>query len=131
MPSAPVPTDIALSMPFFRSSETVTSPKYRWLCHDRGTESFVILQWTLSGEGVFDGSQGPQRVRLGHAFLAVLPEKSTYYYPPEAREPWTFSWFNFYGTFACDLFRRFQLRFGPVIPLAPRGLAAAALRISL
>ncbi len=74
MPSAPIPPDIALSMPFFRSSETVTSPKYRWLCYDRGVESFVILQWTLSGEGAFEGSQGLQRVRPGHAFLALLTQ---------------------------------------------------------
>jgi AraC-like DNA-binding protein len=67
-------------------------------------------------------------VPKGHAFLAVVPERSCYYYPPDATEPWVFSWTNWYGAFACDLFRQFQARFGPVIPLAPRGGAAAALR---
>ena len=105
MPTAPA--DIALSMSFFRANEIVTSPKYRWSCRDRGTEPFVILQWTHSGEGIFESARGIQRVPPDHALLAVVPQDATYYYPADAREPWTFSWFNWYGTWACELFRRF------------------------
>lgn len=88
----------------------------------------MILQWTHSGEGIFEGPSGAQRVPRDHAFVAVVPERSSYYYPPDAHEPWVFTWMNWYGRFACDLFRRFQARFGPVVPLLPRGGAAAALR---
>jgi len=65
---------------------------------------------------------------VNHAFLTVIPERSTYYYPPEAREPWVVTWMNFYGALACDLFKKFQTEFGHVIPLSSRGAAAAALR---
>jgi AraC-like DNA-binding protein len=128
VPSTVSPADIALFMSFFRTKETVASPKYRWSCQDRGTVPFVILQWTLSGEGIFESPRGIQRVPPDHAFIAVVPQNASYYYPPDAREPWTFSWLNWYGTLACELFRRFQERFGLVIPLASRGPAAASLR---
>ncbi len=128
MPDLDPPGDLAISLPYFQVDQIVTTPRYRWNCHERGAEPFVILQWTQSGEGIFEGSRGAQRVPKDHAFIAIVPERSSYHYPAEAREPWVFTWMNWYGTFACDLFRRLQRRFGPVIPLASRGGAAAALR---
>jgi len=120
--------DIELTIPYLRRKEIVSKSRYHWNCWDRGSSPFVILQWTLSGEGIFEGRQGRFRVPTDHAFIAVVPERSTYYYPPEHREPWVFSWLNFYGALACDLFRKLQAEFGPVIPLASRGAAAASLR---
>jgi len=128
VPSKTPPAEIDISLPYFQANETVSTTRYRWNCHGRGTEPFVILQWTLSGEGVFENRRGAQRVPTGHAFLAIVPEPSSYYYPPDAAEPWVFSWMNWYGAMACDLFRRFQARFGSVVPLSPRGGAGAALR---
>jgi AraC-like DNA-binding protein len=122
------PGDIEISVPYFTASQTVSSSRYRWNCHDRGGEPFVILQWTHSGEGVFESRPGAHRVPAEHAFIAIVPERSSYYYPADRQEPWTFSWLNLYGSFACDLFRAFQGRFGAVVPLAARGGAAAALR---
>jgi AraC-like DNA-binding protein len=122
------PANIDISVPYFQANEMVSTPRYRWNCADRGAEPFVILQWTHSGEGVYENRRGAQRVPKDHAFVAVVPEDSSYYYPPDATEPWVFGWMNWYGAFACDLLRRFQARFGPVIPLSPRGGAAAALR---
>lgn len=121
-------TDIEISAPYFHANEVVFTPRYRWNCHDRGAEPFVILQWTHSGEGVYENNRRAQRVLKDHAFLAIVTERSSYYYPPDGREPWVFSWINWYGNFACNLFRKFQERFGSVIPLSPRGGAAAALR---
>jgi len=88
----------------------------------------VILQLTQSGEGVFENERGSLRVPADHAFIAVVPEQSTYYYPPEGRGPWVFSWMNFSGTLACTLFKAFQSEFGPVVFLSPHGGAAATLR---
>lgn len=115
-------------MPYFRLNEAISTSRYRWNCHDRGVEPFVILQWTHSGEGIYETRTERLHVPENHAFVAVLPERSTYYYPPDAREPWVFSWVNWYGAFACEIFRQIQARFGPVIPLSSRGAAAAALR---
>jgi AraC-like DNA-binding protein len=120
--------DIELTVPYLQRKQVVSNSRYRWNCWDRSKNPFVILQWTLSGEGIFEGGQGRFRVPAGHAFIAVVPERSTYYYPPEYREPWVFSWLNFYGTLACDLFSKLQAEFGPVIPLASRGAAATSLR---
>ncbi|HEX4139649.1 MAG TPA: helix-turn-helix domain-containing protein [Candidatus Methylacidiphilales bacterium] len=128
MASSSTTADIALSMPYLNREESVNSPRYRWNCFDRGAAPFVILQWTLSGEGVYENRAGRRRVPKDHAFLAIVPERSTYYYPPEAREPWVFTWVNWYGAFACEIFRRFQAHFGPVLPLSSRGAAASALR---
>lgn len=122
------PANIDISVPYFQANETVSTTRYRWNCNDRGAEPFVILQWTHSGEGVHESRLGAQRVPKNHAFVAIVPEHSCYYYPPDATEPWVFSWMNWYGALACDVFRRFQARFGPVIPLSPRGAASAALR---
>jgi AraC-like DNA-binding protein len=115
-------------MPYFRAKDTVSTPRYHWNCHDRGAEPFVILQWTQSGEGIYENRRGAQHVPKDHAFLAILPERSSYYYPPNGREPWTFTWLNWYGSLACELFGRLQARFGPVLPLSARGAAAATLR---
>ncbi len=117
-----------MSVPYFTANDSASSPRYRWNCHDRGEAPFVILQWTHSGDGVFETRKLARRVPADHAFVAIVPERSTYYYPPDRQEPWIFSWLNVYGPLACDLFRAFQARFGPVVPLAPRGGAAAALR---
>lgn len=119
---------IELTVPYLQRKQTVSNSRYRWSCWDRGKNPFVILQWTLSGEGIFEGKRGRLRVPADHAFIAVVPERSTYYYPPEQREPWVFSWLNFYGSVACDVFLKLQTEFGPVIPLASRGAAAASLR---
>src|SRR5262249_4369180 len=120
--------DIAISAPYFQIGESVANARYRWSCHDRGDEPFVILQWTLSGEGVYENGSGPVPVPPEHAFLAVVPEDSSYYFPPNSDVPWVFTWINFYGPLACDLARRFKKEFGSVIPLASRGAAAAAFR---
>jgi AraC-like DNA-binding protein len=128
MPSGAKSPDIGFSMPYFRLEESTSSPRYRWNCFDRGGERFVIMQWTLSGEGVFENRRGLQRVPKDHAFISLVPERASYYYPPDAREPWVFTWVNWYGTLAYEIFRRLQARFGPVIPLSSRGAAAAALR---
>ncbi len=119
---------IELSVPYSHRRQSVSSSRYRWNCWDRGSNPFVILQWTLSGEGIFEGKEGRFRVPTDHAFIAIVPEQSTYYYPLEHREPWVFSWFNFYGSLACDLFLKFKAEFGPVVPLASRGAAATCLR---
>lgn len=120
--------DIAITVPYSNVGETVTSPRYRWNCFDRGDEPFVTIQWTLSGSGVYEDEHGPKPVPPEHAFIAIVPERAVYYYPPTNQEPWVFTWLNFYGSFACEIMRRFKAEFGPVVPLSSRGAAAASLR---
>lgn len=117
-----------ISVPYFVDRSSVSTPRYRWESWNRGEEPFVILQWTLSGEGIFEDERGKARVPPGHAFVSIVPERASYYYPPEGREPWVFGWVNFYGPLACTLFHAFRLQFGPVVFLSSRGAAATTLR---
>ena len=120
--------NISISVPYFQTEQAVTSTRYHWKCWNRGNRPFAILQWTRSGQGIFECKRGRLTVPADHAFLAIVPERSTYFYPPDQHEPWTFTWINFYGPLACELFRTFQKEFGPVIPLYSKGPAASALR---
>lgn len=117
-----------ISVPYSVENERVTKPSYQWDCWNRGRRRFVILQWTHSGEGCFDDGRGPVPVPKDHAFVAVVPERATYSYPQDGREPWVFSWVNFYGALGCTLFEAFQREFGHVVHLSPQGAAAAAFR---
>lgn len=119
---------IWFSIPVFDAKETVSSPRYKWNCYDRGDDPFVIVQWTLSGEGIFECEKGTYKVPAGYAFVAIVSETSSYYYPPKAKEPWVFGWFNVYGSIACEIFRKFQSEFGPVVPLPLQSATATAFR---
>jgi AraC-like DNA-binding protein len=111
-----------------REQVVTARSRYRWNSYNRGGNPFVILQWTRSGAGVIEGERGQLRVPADHAFVVVAPERSTYYYPPDGREPWAFHWMNFSGALAITLFKAFQDEFGPVVFLSSQGAAAAALR---
>ncbi len=115
-----------LFVPYLRTEERITSARYRWNNLERGNQPYAIVQWTLSGVGHFDSSRGTLPIPEGHALVVVVPERSSYYYPPDHREPWVFSWLNFYGDFACAFFRKFQAEFGPIVPLPKRSAAAAS-----
>jgi AraC-like DNA-binding protein len=108
-----------LQVPFGLRREVRNSPRYLWDNQRRGPDVFVIMQLTLRGEGVFELEGRPQRVPPGHAFIALLPEASRYYYPADARRPWVFSWLNLYGELALQLWRNLRDLSGPVMPLSP------------
>ncbi len=106
-------------VPFGKSGEKEDSARYDWNNAARGDEAFVIFQYTYRGAGGFSLGGKEYAVPPGHAFIAILPEASRYYYPPQAREPWRFSWVNFYGDLALRLWGGLRERSGPVIALAP------------
>lgn len=60
------------------------------------------------------------------AFIAIVPEVSAYFYPPDAKTPWSYSWLNFYGPLAVNLCSEIRRQFGPVLPLARKSPAASA-----
>jgi len=116
------------SIPIFGEREAVTSHRYRWKCDDRGDDPFAIVQWTQEGEGVFVSERGTFKVPAGYAFVAIVPERSDYYYSPKGKQPWVFDWINVYGSVACEIFRKFRSEFGSVVPLPLQGAAAASFR---
>ena len=83
-----------MQVPFARSDETRSSSRYYWECRNRGDNAFVILQWSRRGAGYFEFESRVLAVPENHAFLAVVPEPTAYWYPAGVRAPWTFSWLN-------------------------------------
>lgn len=118
---------LLISVPFAAPLEERSSRRYFWRSQERGPEPFVILQWTLSGEGFMEWNGHEWRVPPEQALILIPPEQSSYGYPPDGQRPWKFSWVNFYGPLAVDLFRNFRQRYGPVLPLARRSNEGAAL----
>ena len=108
-----------LHVPFGEWAEQRTSVRYQWDNQQRGSDLFVIVQYTQQGEGVFELEGKCHPVPAGYAFIAILPENSRYFYPSHAREPWIFSWANFYGDLAIQLWASLRNQSGPVIPFPP------------
>jgi AraC-like DNA-binding protein len=117
---------LRISLPFGEPEERRNSPRYIWNCRTRSDDQFVIIQRTISGSGqfVWEGHSFP--VPEDHAFVATIPEDSTYFFPPESKEPWTFSWLNFYGPLAVSLCQDLRRQYGPVLPLPRRSPAGSA-----
>jgi len=113
----PDPNALLISLPFGNGLTSVNSPRYYWDNAARGNETFVILQWTLEGEGCFEFKGKSWPVRAGEAFVAIVPEASAYAFPKDAAEPWKFAWVNFYGSLGVSLWRQFREVFGPVVSL--------------
>lgn len=118
---------LLISIPFATQVEERNSRRYHWKNAERGSDPFVILQWTISGEGTFEWNSRQWRVPPDHALIALLPEQSGYGYPADATEPWRFSWINFYGPLAVQLFRDLRDLYGPVLPIKRRSSEGAAL----
>lgn len=117
--------DLLITCPFGQKQQTTSTSLYRWDNNARDSEPFVIIQRTGSGSGAFDIDGRTWPVPEEHAFIAIVPEASAYYYPHTSRDatPWSFSWLNFYGRLAISLASRFRSQYGPVLPLPTRSVA--------
>jgi len=99
--------------------ESRNSPRYHWNNRARLDDPFVILQRTRKGVGHFHYQDRTHTVGPGEAFIAMIPEESRYHYPADGREPWEFSWINFYGELSVKLWSILRDRFGPVVRIPP------------
>lgn len=116
------------SAPFGRKFQSVSSTRYIWDNIKRGDDQYVIIQRTFSGEGVFNWEGRNWPVPPDHAFIALVPEQSRYYFPTSAKTPWEFAWINIYGWQGVELFRHLRQLHGPVLPLPAPSRAAALYR---
>ena len=108
----------------YSSSETRNTVRYRWDNLRWPNGHFVIIQHTLSGQGIYARQgRGHEVVGAGRAFIAVVPERSTYFFPPGAEAPWQFRWLNMRGPLACGFWKAFCVEFGEV-PLLEAGSPA-------
>jgi len=115
---------LLIHVPYFGKQSVLSHQRYHWKNWQRGKEPFVIIQWTLSGEGNFIFKGKEYGVPQNHAFIALIPERSEYFFPSGATTPWKFYWVNFYGQPALSLWREFRNRYGCMLPLHPESAAA-------
>jgi AraC-like DNA-binding protein len=114
-----------MSAPFGHRKQRINSTRYYWDNSARHGD-YVILQRTISGYGGFRLDGREYEVPAGHAFIAIAPEPSAYYYPPGAGQPWELTWLNFYGRLSVELCADIRRRFGPVLPLDEHSAAGIA-----
>lgn len=110
------------SLPRLRmaSGETVDSPAYRHYGRFRSAETHCLFKYTLKGEGVFEDQNGVHPVAAGHGFLCEIADpRTSYYYPENGREPWTFWWIAFDGPASRLIVADLVKRYGPVFKIAP------------
>lgn len=122
------PEPALIEVPYGRGLETAQSPRYHWACWDRDRVPFVILQYTLAGAGWFESGGRRVEVPAGHAFVALVPERAAYGFPPGSRVAWSFCWLNFYGAPAIALWRSLRDRHGPVFAIPLQSAAGRHLR---
>lgn len=112
-----------MSCPFSGLSQKVTSRAYHYDNSRRGSDRFVIIQRTESGSGWFFFGGVRREVPPGYAFLAIVPERSRYFFDSEIRHPWVFTWINLYGELAVRMARAMRDAHGSVIFLPADGEA--------
>lgn len=124
MDNAPHPLPL-MSAPFGQRKQRINSTRYHW---DNSTRhgDYVILQRTISGYGILQLEGQDYEVPAGHAFIAIAPEPSAYFYPQGAGQPWEVTWLNFYGKLSVQLCGDIRRRFGPVLPLDEHSAAGIA-----
>lgn len=97
------------------ASETQYEPKYRHDGKYRQGQDYCVFKYTLAGEGAFLDGAGEHRVPAGSGFLVTITDPATaYYYPPDAREPWTFVYIAFAGEAAVRIVNEMVRRYGPI-----------------
>lgn len=104
--------------------EAAVSPRYYHNNMSEARAPRVVVQWTRSGYGVHEDAGGRHLLPAEYAFVMILPKDVKYYYPKEATEPWVFDWVDFVGPLAMTLFGGFCEKFGSVILLRKKGVAA-------
>lgn len=96
--------------------EEICSPAYRFSGGQRRDLPHVIIQWTISGEGIFEFEGKPLRVGPGCGFICHSHDpRGTYYYPAEARQPWYFFFLQLVNADAAAA--RIVDTYGPVFSL--------------
>lgn len=103
---------------------------YDWHGLRRGSTPFVIVQYTLAGEGALRWNGEEHRVPAGSAMLVSVPHDHRYHVPAGGR--WDFIWACLVGQEPRDAWRAIHAQHGPVLALAADAplLAATAAAVA-
>lgn len=84
----------------------------------RQRERHALFKYTLSGTGGFRDRSGEHRLPPEHGFLCEVCDPGIeYFYPPEAKAPWTFMFITFDGESALQWTRDLIRQSGPIFHL--------------
>ncbi|NLF99809.1 MAG: helix-turn-helix transcriptional regulator [Lentisphaerae bacterium] len=103
------------------SQHVIGDTTYWWHGEERGGQAshpFVIVQFTLSGWGLFEQCGVSHRIGQDEGFLAVVPSEHLYYLP-EASPDWRFIWLDVWHPYAVMRLVGMRDRFGPKLSVAP------------
>ncbi|BDI30092.1 hypothetical protein CCAX7_21430 [Capsulimonas corticalis] len=104
--------------PLTVSEQVVRSPEYRCDCRLREGDAIRYFCYTLAGAGGITDASGSYVIQAGEAFLVETNNPlASYYYPPEATEPWRFLAFAFHGLQAHVMVRALLQKYGPIYRL--------------
>ena len=112
------------SFPILRviCSERVFGSQYEHHGRFRQGERQAVFKYTLQGEGRFRDASGEHRVPAGSGFLVEIRDPATsYYYPKDGTEPWTFVWIAFMGEHCMQQVRDIVARYGAVFSIPEQG----------
>ena len=88
--------------------ESRFNEEYNYSNRDRDEYNGYLLQYTLSGEGVFEKEGRSYRIAKNQGFLVSLPQNSRYYLASEAKEPWEFFYLHFDGSGVAYCFEKLE-----------------------
>jgi AraC-like DNA-binding protein len=84
----------------------------------RQNDPSCVFQYTLSGSGIFENSDGEFEVTAGKGFLCMVSDPQTSYrFPADGSEPWHFVFFNFFGSHLAAAVKELTGRSGPVFQI--------------
>ncbi|KWX86310.1 AraC family transcriptional regulator [Paenibacillus riograndensis] len=106
--------ELQLCVLFAAGYDSITDPSYRWDGLERNDGPLLLFQYTLSGEGVFESENRTHLVTAGQAFLAEIPGRHRYFYPPDSKEPWQFMFLLFRPDLILPHWRKFLREAGEV-----------------
>jgi len=109
-----------LARPLEVMMQVARGPEYWCDCKFRENSHIRYFCYTLSGTGGFRDRTGIYSLPAGHGFLVETDDPhASYFYPPEAKEPWRYLAFTFHGLQAHVMVRAILRQYGPVFQLPP------------
>jgi len=117
--------DVLLELRAASPHETATGSAYHWENQTRRTPG-AILQYTWNGEGRLQRGKRVLSCGPGQALVMRQGDPTTYFFPPEGRVAWEYSWINFTG--AEGLWGELIHRYGDIVTLDPDGETVGLLK---
>ncbi|MBU0477425.1 AraC family transcriptional regulator [bacterium] len=91
-----------------------STTRYDWHGLKRRDQPCCIMQYTISGKGLYEDPIGSFSVPTEHAMLLSVPEEHRYRFPG-GKIPWEFIWIAFTGECAHKIWNSIREKFGSIV----------------